>query len=277
MVAFAKSWRSLNWAIPPINFVGQRPRSDLGDTMRRESGSATRLRLANLLGNGQYSFAVVGESHHQIELEEIVGGRTEESADFECAALLVSEPDNSFDPNAIMVFITGEKVGYLPRKAAARYNEARQAHGIDLAVCDATIVGGWDRGDDDVGHFGVRLDVSQPFRFENIRDWQPPAGQAAAQQPTRRSRYSAVLAVLFICAGAMAWYVMTSPSAPRATVATDYPLKPSQAPAWTGAITEASAAPLSKAEPIVADQARETVPLPRPRPATGPLRLVRSP
>jgi hypothetical protein len=185
-------------------------------------------------------------------------------------------PDNSFDPNAIMVFITGEKVGYLPRKAAARYNEARQAHGVDLAVCDATIVGGWDRGDDDVGHFGVRLDVSQPFRFENIRDWEPPASQAATQQPTRRSRYSAILAVVFICAGAMAWYVMTSSSAPRATVATDYPLKPSQAPAWTGAITEASAAP-SKAEPIVADQARETVPLPRPRPATGPLRLVRSP
>ena len=74
----------------------------------------------------------------------MVGGRTEESAEFECVAALVPEPDNAFDSNAVMVFIGEQKIGYLPRKQAEQYNMARVRHGVDLVSCAALIVGGWD-------------------------------------------------------------------------------------------------------------------------------------
>jgi hypothetical protein len=82
--------------------------------MRRGGETARALPVSRLRGNGRFGFAVVGESHRQSELEEIVGGRTEEGAEFECTALLVPELDNAFDQNAIMVFIEAQKIGVLP-------------------------------------------------------------------------------------------------------------------------------------------------------------------
>jgi hypothetical protein len=32
-------------------------------------------------------------------------------------------------------------------------------------MCDAKIVGGWDRGDGDEGHYGVTLSLSKPLRL----------------------------------------------------------------------------------------------------------------
>jgi hypothetical protein len=58
--------------------------------------------------------SVLPSLDRQSELEEIVGGRTEEGAEYECTALLVPEPDNAFDQNAIMVFIEAQKRGYAP-------------------------------------------------------------------------------------------------------------------------------------------------------------------
>jgi HIRAN domain len=81
---------------------------------------ASHVGLANLRGNGQCGFAVVGEASYQDGLEELAGGRTEESAEHYCGAELIPEPDNPFDRNAVYVTISGEKVGYLPRKTAAR-------------------------------------------------------------------------------------------------------------------------------------------------------------
>jgi hypothetical protein len=58
------------------------------------------------------------------------------------------------------------------------------AHGGVLSNPDnprrATARKGKPRGDDDVGHFGVKLDVSLPFRFEDVRDWQAKESQPAA-------------------------------------------------------------------------------------------------
>jgi hypothetical protein len=90
--------------------------------MRRGGETARALPVSRLRGNGRFGFAVVGESHRQSELEEIVGGRTEEGAEFECTALLVPEPDNAFDQNAIMVFIEAQKIGCASR---GQFREAR--------------------------------------------------------------------------------------------------------------------------------------------------------
>ena len=97
---------------------------------------------------------VVGESHYQRELEEISGGRTEDGVDLSVNAELVPQDDNPHDQNAVAVQVNGTIVGFLPREQAAAYRCAgrgREKHG-------ARIVGGWDRGSDDRGHFGVRLD-----------------------------------------------------------------------------------------------------------------------
>jgi hypothetical protein len=234
-------------------------------------------RTAHLRGNGQYGFTVVGESNHQAELEEMVGGRTEESAEFECVAALVPEPDNAFDSNAVMVFIGEQKIGYLPRKQAEQYNMARVRHGVDLVSCAALIVGGWDRGEDDYGHFGVKLDVSRPFRFENMREFQDDepkpshpnspdiiggmstAGRAAQTHlitpPGRPWKYYIAPAIGIICLAAIAcvaFILMEASSPPR-------PVE---------AATAASA--LDVAPIPIPEAARpsptEKIPLPRPRP-----------
>jgi hypothetical protein len=182
-------------------------------------------KLANLRGNGQYSFAVVGESHYQAELEELVGGRTEESAEHYCQAELIPEPDNPFDRNAVYVSIAGEKVGYLPRQTVVRYNEARLARAVEIGWCAAVIVGGWERGEDDRGHFGVKLDVAQPFHFEDIRN--ADSATYARHTPITTNKAEAIragrrdlrqlcsraLIVLLICASAaVLWHFWPVPS-----------------------------------------------------------------
>ena len=64
---------------------------------------------------------VAGESHYQEALQELTGtdGTSEIRQDAE--AVLVPEPSNPHDPNAVMVQIDERLVGYLPRAAAVAY------------------------------------------------------------------------------------------------------------------------------------------------------------
>lgn len=99
---------------------------------------------------------IVGESHYQEALEELAGGRTEDSAEIEVDVSLVPESDNAHDPNAVGVEIDGELVGYLSRASAKKY---RAVFGnATTHEWPARIVGGWDRGSGDRGSFGVQLD-----------------------------------------------------------------------------------------------------------------------
>lgn len=52
-------------------------------------------------------------------------------------------------------------VGYLSRKNAREYRKRLKKAGYQgiTATCFAIIVGGWDRGGGDRGHFGVKLDL----------------------------------------------------------------------------------------------------------------------
>lgn len=118
------------------------------------------LEITATLSEGRFRVDVVGESRYQEALEAIAGGRTEDGADLETAALLVPEPSNRYDPNAVQVMIDGRVVGYLSRENAAVLQPriVEMVRGTKRAVaCRARVVGGWDRGGGDRGHFGVRL------------------------------------------------------------------------------------------------------------------------
>ena len=125
---------------------------------------------AFISGNGGYKFLVVGESSHQAALEYIAGGRTRESASHPCFALLIPEPDNPYDPQAVYVSVDGYKVGHLTRDWAPKFKAALAASGYAQAACNALIVGGWDRGSGRKkrGYFGIKLDIALPLDFQSI-------------------------------------------------------------------------------------------------------------
>ena len=127
-----------------------------------ERSSITKMQVADITnGPGTYSVDVVGESHYQQALERICGGRTENSQRLVVEAFLVLEDDNPHDSRAVRIFIQGKTVGYLDRETARSFRERMAEIGLTPAAakCSVIIVGGWDRGDGDRGHFGVKLDL----------------------------------------------------------------------------------------------------------------------
>lgn len=121
----------------------------------------THVVAGSIDGSGDFALQIVGESHYQNALAEIVGGRTEQGAQLVVNALLIHEDDNPHDSQAVKVQICGYTVGYLNREDARSYRRQLQRQGIGGCTvgCKAMIVGGWYRGPDDWGHFGVRLDL----------------------------------------------------------------------------------------------------------------------
>lgn len=118
---------------------------------------------AFLLSGGDW-VQVVGEDHHQEALSAICGGRSESGHSLPTTAVLVMEPDNPYDSNAIAVLAGGQPVGYLGRDDALAYRpilEALEKRG-QVGACQAEIRGGWDRGGGDTGHFGISLDLGPP-------------------------------------------------------------------------------------------------------------------
>ena len=140
-----------------------RLRGILGDTGRARP--RTQLRGHTRRGlpvtiHGGHEVEVVGESHHQDELLQITGGRRRYGGvNVGVVAELVPEPDNRFDPDAVTVEIDDRPVGYLRREDVERLrpliDDSLDMHGI--ATCEAVIRGGWDRGRNEVGWFGVTL------------------------------------------------------------------------------------------------------------------------
>ena len=117
--------------------------------------------IGNIQGPGLFEFEIVGESHYQDALESIAGPKDEDSKQLECTAELVLDDDNKYDNQAVLVAIEGQKVGHLSRQHAREFRAELKRQNITVGVfkVPALIVGGWDRGDDDVGHFGVKLDL----------------------------------------------------------------------------------------------------------------------
>lgn len=122
------------------------------------------LLVPTISGPGRYRFKVVGESHYQQNLMKICGARTESGIDFNTMAQLILESSNPHDNQAVMVLINSLHVGYLDRSAARSFRAAivRAGYGSHTKFqCNAVIKGGWDRGGNDAGMYGVRLDLPE--------------------------------------------------------------------------------------------------------------------
>lgn len=113
------------------------------------------------LYTGGETLEVVGESHYQEALWTLVGGRRTEPVRSEAYAVLVPDPDNRFDADAIEVRIDGQIVGYLSREDAAAYHpgliQLMRKSANHLVALHAVIVGGGQRSDG-LGFLGVFLD-----------------------------------------------------------------------------------------------------------------------
>lgn len=131
--------------------------------------------MAIATGDGEFGIEAVGTAEHQDELELIAGGRTETGVDHLCGALLVPDPKNPYDPNAIAVVISSRVVGYIPSNIAPSLKYAMRVGGFIAAGCAAKIVGGWIRADGDIGDFGVRLDALWPFKLRSIAKQTAPS------------------------------------------------------------------------------------------------------
>ena len=129
------------------------------------------IRLAERGGERVYKHEAVGESFHRDALLAVcrdVGSRPINTAhDFECRALLVREPSNPHDPNAVAVTINGRMVAHLRREDAAAF--APQSIGLSpTAAFDVRcrVRGGWLE-DGEQRDFRVRVYYASPLRRED--------------------------------------------------------------------------------------------------------------
>lgn len=128
----------------------------LGNRSAPSSGA-----LQPTIFHGTETLEVVGESQCQAALWQIVGGFRRNPVRWPCQAVLLPEPDNGYDRNAIRVLVDGLLVGYLAREDAAVYLAG--LHRL-IATCESgcvglegVIVGGGPR-DGRIGFLGVFLD-----------------------------------------------------------------------------------------------------------------------
>jgi hypothetical protein len=125
-------------------------------------GSKSKKEVQCKKGRGN-TYEIVGESSFQANLLKLAGGKKKEyGVKLDVQATLRPEPTNPHDPNAIAVFIRKKKVGYLKSKDCPTFNDFLRQVGADSAVCNGRIIGGWDDGAGNEGHFGVKLSLSWP-------------------------------------------------------------------------------------------------------------------
>jgi len=107
-------------------------------------------------GSGTFSVEVVGESYYQQNLEAICGKRTAKGEHKLVTATLILDDSNPHDNQAVRVEIEGKIVGHLSREMARKYRASRPEK---MAQCGANIRGGWRRKGNDLGDYGVWLDL----------------------------------------------------------------------------------------------------------------------
>jgi hypothetical protein len=109
--------------------------------------------------SGQQDLEVVGESYRQDVLWRLSGRTLGERVECDIVAVLVPEPTNPVDPNAISVQIDGETVGYLRRATAREYlpglKRAMSVHQACVGLRGVIVGGGYY--EDGPGRLGVWL------------------------------------------------------------------------------------------------------------------------
>jgi hypothetical protein len=122
--------------------------------------SSVSLSVVELAG-GAYC-AVAGESHYTEAITRTLKiCWSDQKDDRIFRAILVPEPNNKFDPNAVGVWSSSGQLGYLPREEAILYRrlfaEIRE-RGYDGGTCEAVMRGGTP----DKPNIGIVLRLSRP-------------------------------------------------------------------------------------------------------------------
>lgn len=122
-------------------------------------------RNINLNGGDTFSAQIVGESYYQQNLKKICGDYSKDGVDQVVMATLIHDDNNPYDNKSISVEISGCTVGHLSRSAARHFRKKMTDKGYEglPVTCKANIRGGWKRGKNDVGLFGVVLDLPNEF------------------------------------------------------------------------------------------------------------------
>lgn len=120
-----------------------------------------------------FPLEIVGESNYQKEIKRIAAATASSEEPGVFTAVLVREPDNPYDPDAVAVYADGgSQVGYLAREEAAAISEfldaiARRGY---RAYCTGRIAGGTSRKK----HRGIWLNMDQPTRvWYQAKHWLP--------------------------------------------------------------------------------------------------------
>jgi hypothetical protein len=161
----------------------------MGLFSRRVKPTSDIVEIAAQLHGGDEDLEVVGESNYQDELWSRCGGSLGDRIRCETVAVLVPEPDNPHDPNAISVCIDNKVVGYLPRQIAATYvsglRELMARSGAHMALRGVIVGGGYYA--DGPGRLGVWLS-HDPADFGVART--KPVRVSFAQEGTMRTGFS---------------------------------------------------------------------------------------
>jgi len=103
----------------------------------------------------EYDFDVVGEAFQRDHLVQLIKKHNlTDSGELYSTATLKLEPENDFDPTAVMVIVEDLQVGYIPKSLSADMTEYIKAKGGQSLEVPARI--GWDR-DSPQPLVGVRL------------------------------------------------------------------------------------------------------------------------
>lgn len=158
------------------------------DRMRGGRGPSVSTRLeataasVSLLG-GQDDLEVVGELAYQEALWRLSGGILGDRIRCHVVAVLVPEPTNPYDANAIAVQIDGQVIGYLPRATAQEYLPGLQrlisVRGGYVALRGVIVGGGYYN--DGPGRLGVWLEHDPAdFGVRSVSSGLAPPGNASA-------------------------------------------------------------------------------------------------
>jgi hypothetical protein len=105
---------------------------------------------------------VVGESRYQNHLQALAGNHGTDSAAVSATAILMPEPTNQYDKNAVCININGKTVGYLSKDDAPIFLHRltkRKLPKTAATTCEAHIMGGFAEKDGSKASYGVKLNI----------------------------------------------------------------------------------------------------------------------
>ena len=118
-----------------LKVLGEEPLGNILDANRAMTAESARM----LIGDSSFSFEVVGESFYSQNFLAIQKNlNLEDGQDWDDQATLIADPGNKNSKNAVAVFVSGLKLGYIPDNLAPRVYQFLMQHG-GYAKADAAI------------------------------------------------------------------------------------------------------------------------------------------